>query len=138
MLKLSVVSQEKSFFSGDVSRVVLPGSEGSFEILTNHTPFMSTLTLGTILIYPVKGEPMAICIDAGIAHIRENTISIIVDSAYEARINQQERLQAEQDSFRKKLQNPQKADYFALLKQLSQITSELQAINRIKKHKNKL
>ena len=37
-----------SLFTGDVSSVQLPGSEGSFQILNNHAPIVSTLKKGEI------------------------------------------------------------------------------------------
>ena len=57
---LEIVSPEKTLFTGDVSSVQLPGSEGSFQILNNHAPIVSTLKkgeMGTIfctgsMVYP--------------------------------------------------------------------------------------
>ena len=45
---LEIVSPEKTLFTGDVSSVQLPGSEGSFQILNNHAPIVSTLKKGEI------------------------------------------------------------------------------------------
>ena len=45
---IEIVSPEKTIFTGDVSSVYLPGSEGFFQILDNHAPIVSTLKKGTI------------------------------------------------------------------------------------------
>ena len=45
---VEIVSPEKTLFTGDVSSVHLPGSEGSFQILNNHAPIVSTLKEGLI------------------------------------------------------------------------------------------
>ena len=45
---VEIVSQEKTLFTGEVSSVHLPGSEGSFQILNNHAPIVSTLKEGLI------------------------------------------------------------------------------------------
>ena len=47
---IEIVSPEKTIFTGDVSSVYLPGSEGFFQILDNHAPIVSTLKKGTIRI----------------------------------------------------------------------------------------
>ena len=43
MLNLKIVSPEKIEFEGDVERVIVPGTVGSFEILLNHAPIISSL-----------------------------------------------------------------------------------------------
>ena len=47
---VEIVSPEKTLFTGDVSSVHLPGSEGSFQILNNHAPIVSTLKEGLITV----------------------------------------------------------------------------------------
>ena len=43
MLKLKIVSPEKIEFDGEVQSVLVPGTLGSFEILQNHAPIISSL-----------------------------------------------------------------------------------------------
>ena len=45
---LEIVSPEKTLFTGDVTSVHVPGTEGSFQILNNHAPIVSTLKKGSI------------------------------------------------------------------------------------------
>ena len=45
---IEIVSPEKTLYTGDVTSVHLPGSEGSFQILNNHAPIVSTLKNGQI------------------------------------------------------------------------------------------
>lgn len=137
MLKLVIASPEKSFFDGEITRVILPGSEGEFEIRKDHIPFMSSLKSGTILAYLENQEPFALCIDAGIAEISNNQVSIVVDSAYQARIQEKEALLAKQSEYRKQLASQNKADFHSLLTQLSLLSSELEAIGKIRRHRKR-
>lgn len=138
MLKLTIASPEKSFFSGSVERIALPGVMGGFEIRKNHAPFMSLLQMGTIIAYPEKSEPIAICIDSGFAQVNDNVISVLVDTAFNARLEEHEALISKQNEFRQKLtQRDSNVDYTVLLKELAQLSSELNAIDRIRKHRNK-
>ena len=43
MLTLKIVSPEKIEFTGEVESVKVPGTQGNFEILTDHAPIISTL-----------------------------------------------------------------------------------------------
>ena len=43
MLDLKIVSPERIEFEGQVESVLVPGTMGQFEILTNHAPIISSL-----------------------------------------------------------------------------------------------
>jgi len=46
-----LVSPEKVLFSGEVSQVDVPGSEGDFGVLAGHAPLVTTLRPGVLIIY---------------------------------------------------------------------------------------
>ena len=48
MLKLKIVSPERIEFDGEVVSVLVPGSQGQFEILNDHAPIISTLDKGVV------------------------------------------------------------------------------------------
>lgn len=60
---LEIITPDKKVFAGEVISVQLPGTEGSFQILKNHAPLISTLTNGKVKVkdkngiqfFPVKG-----------------------------------------------------------------------------------
>ena len=47
-LHLSIVSPEKEIFDGEVNSVTLPGAMGSFTILPQHAPIVSSLKEGKL------------------------------------------------------------------------------------------
>ena len=47
---LEIVSPEATFFSGEVESVIVPGTSGSFQMLNNHAPIVSTLKEGIVTI----------------------------------------------------------------------------------------
>ncbi len=47
---LEIITPEAKLFSGEVTSVVLPGANGSFQLLNNHAPIISGLTKGIIKI----------------------------------------------------------------------------------------
>lgn len=52
-MELQIVSPEAELFSGEVESVTIPGKSGSFQILNNHAPIVSTLVSGNVII---KGD----------------------------------------------------------------------------------
>ena len=77
MLKLKIVSPEKIEFTGDVERVVVPGTQGQFEILSNHAPIISTLQKGVV---EYDGHQLPIL--GGFVEVPKNNVSLCVEKSY--------------------------------------------------------
>lgn len=76
-MKLEIITPEKRLFDGKVKLVKVPGASGSFEILKNHAPIISTLTKGTIKVITETDQQEFIDIDSGIVEVKANNISIL-------------------------------------------------------------
>ena len=55
----------------------VPGSSGSFEVLKNHAPIISTLDSGTIKIITDRDQKETIEINSGIIEVKTNKITIL-------------------------------------------------------------
>ena len=49
-MRLEIITPETKVFEGEVTAVQLPGKDGLFQVLNNHSPIISTLTEGTVKI----------------------------------------------------------------------------------------
>ena len=78
-LHLSIVSPEKSVFDGDVKIVTLPGTLGSFTILSNHAPIVSSLATGALAYVTTDGEEHVQDIHGGFVEMNGNKVSVCVD-----------------------------------------------------------
>lgn len=76
-MKLEIITPEKRLFDGKVKLVKVPGASGSFEILNNHAPIISTLTKGTIKVITETDQKELIEIESGIVEVKANNISIL-------------------------------------------------------------
>ena len=76
-MKLEIVTPEKRLFDGKVKLVQVPGTKGSFEILSNHAPIVSTLSQGTIKVITETDQTEKIDIVSGIIEVKANVISIL-------------------------------------------------------------
>jgi F-type H+-transporting ATPase subunit epsilon len=76
-VKLEIITPEKRLFDGKVKLVQVPGTKGSFEVLKNHAPVISTLTQGRIKVITEKDQQEFIDISSGIIEVKANTITIL-------------------------------------------------------------
>jgi F-type H+-transporting ATPase subunit epsilon len=53
-MKLNVITPTAKIFDGEVISVSLPGQDGIFQVLNNHTAIISSLTIGEIIIELVE------------------------------------------------------------------------------------
>lgn len=79
MLRLKIISPEKVIFNGDVESVLVPGSMGSFEILTDHAPIISSLNEGKVAFCSLNGEKKSLMVKEGFVEVKKNEVSICVE-----------------------------------------------------------
>ena len=78
---LEIIALDKNLYSGEVDRIRVPGSKGSFEILRNHAPIISTLDKGRIRIVDQKGATTFFEVDGGVIEVKNNKIIVLAESA---------------------------------------------------------
>ncbi len=79
-MKLSIVTPNGEIFNGDIKSVSLPGKEGEFGVLPNHSSLVSALTVGVIEIEKIDSTE-AVAINWGHVKVAEDSVDILVDSA---------------------------------------------------------
>jgi F-type H+-transporting ATPase subunit epsilon len=78
---LEIITPDKKVFEGDVNLVQLPGSKGSFTLLKNHAPIISTLEKGTIRVVDTLGKEHSFKVSGGVVENLENKVIVLVESA---------------------------------------------------------
>ncbi len=78
-MKLEIITPELKLFSGEIELVRLPGVQGSFEILKNHAPLISTLTEGKIKVKDLSGVVSWFDISGGVVEVNNNTVRVLVE-----------------------------------------------------------
>ncbi len=78
---LEIISPDKKLFSGEVISIQVPGSRGSFQILKNHAPIISTLEKGKINILGEDGNRTYFEVDGGVIEAKNNKIIVLAESA---------------------------------------------------------
>lgn len=77
---LEIITPEKKIFSGEAELVKLPGTAGYFEVLTNHSPIISTLIEGKIKVKDANGTISYFEVSGGVVEVQNDKIVVLVDS----------------------------------------------------------
>jgi len=77
---LEIIAPDNKLFSGEVDLIQVPGSGGSFEILKNHAPIISTLDEGRIKIIDTKGSTSFFEISGGVIEAKNNKIIVLAEN----------------------------------------------------------
>lgn len=78
MLTLKIVSPEKIVYEGPASQVKVPGTLGSFEILDNHAPIISSLEEGVVE-YVTEAGAETLVIKGGFVEVRKNEVNLCIE-----------------------------------------------------------
>lgn len=79
-IKVEIVTQERTVFAGEVDSVNLPGAEGRLGILPNHSPLLTTLAYGEVIVRK-GGQEDYYAIGGGFAEVQPEKVIVLADSA---------------------------------------------------------
>lgn len=74
MLTLSIITPGTPEKSYEVTKVFLPGVEGSFEVLRGHAPMIAALGKGR-----VRWDDGEFRIASGVVHVKDNMVRVIAE-----------------------------------------------------------
>jgi F-type H+-transporting ATPase subunit epsilon len=79
-MKIEIVTPDKKIFDGEIKSVRVPGKKGSFQVLKDHAPIISTLENGTVRIVDQENNEINYEISGGIIEVKANKIILLADS----------------------------------------------------------
>ncbi len=90
-----LVSPERLLFSGDVESVVVPGSDGDFQVMKNHALTMSTMRPGIVVVEENAAKSMRLFVRGGFAEVSDKGLTILAEEALAVEDLHAERIAAE-------------------------------------------
>jgi F-type H+-transporting ATPase subunit epsilon len=82
-IQCEILTQERQLFKNAVDIVVLPGIEGRMGILPNHSPLLTVLGFGEVVVRSGSEEEY-FAIGGGFAEVQPDRVIILADSAEQA------------------------------------------------------
>jgi len=77
-MQLEIITPEKNVFEGEVELINLPGSDGSFGLLNDHAPLVSTLKEGEIKIV-ANGNEQIFPVKGGVVEVNNNKVIVLAE-----------------------------------------------------------
>ena len=82
-LDICIMAPDRVFLETKVEEVILPTNTGQIGVLSNHSPLLSGLDIGVMLVRETK-EWESIALMGGFALIQDNKVTILVNDAENA------------------------------------------------------
>lgn len=80
-LKFEILTPNGLIFSGDIAMVTLPGEEGEFGVLPNHSSLTTMLQAGVIEIEKSDKSIESVVVNWGVVQVSEDQVTVLVDGA---------------------------------------------------------
>jgi len=80
---LEIITPDRIHFEGEVDEATFPGSAGSFQVLNNHAPLISTLGKGELRFVKKKykkADEKVMIVDGGVVEVLHNRIIVHAES----------------------------------------------------------
>ncbi len=77
-MKLEILTPDKIIYEGTITSVTVPGTMGSFQILSDHAPIISTLEQGYITVRKAQNVE-TFFVKSGVVEALDNKIVVLVE-----------------------------------------------------------
>ncbi|MCI7479239.1 F0F1 ATP synthase subunit epsilon [[Pasteurella] aerogenes] len=127
-LKLTVVSAEKSIFTGEVKSIQASGIEGELGILPGHTPLMTAIKPGIVKLTLENGNEEVIYVSGGFLEVQPTIVTVLADVAIRGKELDADRiLEAKRRAEQNIVSGAKDANYEMLASKLSRELAKLRA-----------
>lgn len=79
-MKIEIITPDRKVFEGEIKSVRVPGRKGSFQVLKDHAPIISTLDAGPVIIVDQANNETIFEISSGVIEVRTNKIILLAES----------------------------------------------------------
>jgi F-type H+-transporting ATPase subunit epsilon len=76
-----LVSPDKVLFSGEAQAVLVPGTEGDFQVLSDHAPVMTSVRPGVVGIDDAQGRHRRVFVRGGFADASKSGLILLAETA---------------------------------------------------------
>jgi F-type H+-transporting ATPase subunit epsilon len=78
---LEIITPDMKIFEGYVEAATFPGTKGSFQVLRNHAPIISSLAEG-LIVYRDENQEYKIKVSGGVVEVLNNNIIALVEKVF--------------------------------------------------------
>lgn len=107
-LALEIITPESIAVQSEITSITLPGTVGSFQVLHNHAPIISTLEIGAITIVDSAGAKRVYACSGGVAEVLDNRVLVLANALEDADTIDEERAENALKRAKERLKNKEK------------------------------
>lgn len=78
--RLSVLTPERDFYTGDCISLTVPLADGSYGIMASHSPLIAAIVPGEITFTKPGGERVVCAVSSGMVDSGKNGVTVLCDS----------------------------------------------------------
>ncbi len=79
-MKIEIITPDRKVYDDEIKSVRVPGKKGSFQVLNDHAPIISTLDKGIVRIVDQNDKEILFEIDGGVIEVKMNRIVLLAES----------------------------------------------------------
>lgn len=79
-MKIEIITPDSKVYDDEIKSVRVPGKKGSFQVLNDHAPIISTLEKGLVRIIDQNDKEKVFEINGGVIEVRMNRIILLAES----------------------------------------------------------
>jgi F-type H+-transporting ATPase subunit epsilon len=79
-MRIDIITPDKKVYEGEIQSVRVPGKKGSFQVLKDHAPIISTLESGPVIMVDEQGNQQIFEVTGGVIEVKANKIILLADS----------------------------------------------------------
>ncbi len=79
-MKIEIITPDRKVYEGDIKSIRVPGKKGSFQVLKDHAPIISTLENGLVIMVDQEDAETRYEINGGVVEVKANKIILLAES----------------------------------------------------------
>lgn len=79
-MRIDIITPDRKVYDGEIKSVRVPGKKGSFQVLKDHAPIISTLESGPVIMVDSDGNEKVFEVTGGVIEVKANKIILLADS----------------------------------------------------------
>lgn len=132
-LFLEVVTPSKVAYAGNIKSVTIPGTLGSFQVLYNHAPLISSFEIGLIKVVDENNGTHFFATGGGTVEVKDNKILALAESFEEAVEIDVERAKKAMERAQQRLKD--RSQQFEVDQTQAELSRAMNRINIASKHR---
>ena len=132
-IRCDVVSAEEEIFSGQVLIVIAPGTLGELGIMPGHTPLLTGINPGPVVLRLEGGKDETFFVSGGYLEVQPGIVTILADTAVRAKdLDEAAAVSARQQAQRSLSDHASDFNFSAAQATLLEAAAQLRTIRRMK------